>query len=163
LTFFSILLSLGQHSNAQKRLRHDHLRPRSDATLFHTPTTNAKNSKSRTTTTKVSQTSKESITNQTVLGFRASRVVSTSSTAAVAGFTKVVVETSGRVCEDLRVAVKFCGKRHAACAWATWMMEEIIFELAGRLVGRELLLGMKETGRSMRRVLSFVAKNKLEH
>jgi hypothetical protein len=50
------------------------------------------------------------------------------------------VETSGRVGEDLRVAVKVCGKRHAACAWATWMMEEIIFELAGRMVGRELLL-----------------------
>ena len=86
-------------------------------------------------------------------------VVSTSSTVAVAGFKKVVVETSGGVGEDLRVAVKFCEKRYAACVWETWMMKEIIFELAvglaGRLGGRELLLRMKETARSIRSVLSF--------
>lgn len=141
---------------------------RSDATLFHTPTNNAKNSKSVTTTTKVNQTSKKSKTSQTVLILRTSTVVSTSS-AAIAGFTKVVVETSGGVGEDLRVAVKFCEKRHAACAcaWETWMMEEMIFEsavgLVGRLVVRELLLGTEKTARSMRSVLSFVAKNMLEH
>jgi hypothetical protein len=72
------------------------------------------------------------------------------------------VETSGGVGEDSRVAVKFCEKRHAACAWETWMMEEIIFELAvglaGRLGGRELLLRMKEIARSMRSVLRFGCK-----
>jgi hypothetical protein len=39
LTLFSLLLSPGQHSNAHKRLLHHHLRPMSDATSFHTPTT----------------------------------------------------------------------------------------------------------------------------
>ena len=156
------MLTPRQHSNAQKRVLHDHLRPRRDATLFNTPKNNAKNSKSTTTTTKFSQTSKESKTSQTVLILSTSTVVSTSSTAAVAGFKKVVVETSGGVGEDSRVAVKFCEKRHAACAWETWMMEEVIFELAvglaGTLEGRELLLRMKQTARSMRSALSFGCK-----